>query len=138
VCFWLRPGIILARHIFKHLLHLQHLCRLLSPFRKCSKLLKSIVQGENTNAGPFIDAVRATYPPRKSIRLDAATAANPFYRMPHSSFIDASETELTLVDGGLDGQVIPLQPLFVKSRNLDVVIAIDAVRDQRLYYPSFH
>ena len=49
--------------------------------------------------------------------------------MPRSSFIDASETELTLIDGGLDGQVIPLQPLYVKSRNLDVVIAIDAVRD---------
>jgi lysophospholipase len=31
------------------------------------------------------------------------------------------------VDGGEDGEVIPLQPLLVKARGVDVIFAIDAV-----------
>jgi lysophospholipase len=43
------------------------------------------------------------------------------------TFTGAGQDFLTLVDGGEDGQVVPLAPLVVKSRDLDVVIAIDAV-----------
>jgi hypothetical protein len=32
-----------------------------------------------------------------------------------------------MVDGSEDGQNIPLQPLLVKAREVDVIIAIDAV-----------
>jgi lysophospholipase len=32
-----------------------------------------------------------------------------------------------MVDGGEDGEVIPLQPLLVKARGIDVIFAIDAV-----------
>jgi len=34
-----------------------------------------------------------------------------------------------MVDGGLDGQVIPLQPLLVQARGVDTIIAIDADAD---------
>jgi lysophospholipase len=33
-----------------------------------------------------------------------------------------------MCDGGFDGQVTPLQPMLVKEREIDVVIAVDAVR----------
>lgn len=38
------------------------------------------------------------------------------------------QTNLNLVDGGEDGETTPLQPLLVKARGLDVIVAIDAVR----------
>ena len=44
-----------------------------------------------------------------------------------SSFAESGQEVLTLVDGGEDGQVIPLAPLIVKARALDVIFAIDAV-----------
>ncbi|KAG1861740.1 hypothetical protein DFJ58DRAFT_725585 [Suillus subalutaceus] len=34
-----------------------------------------------------------------------------------------------MVDGGEDGEVIPLQPLLVKARGVDVIFAIDATDD---------
>jgi lysophospholipase len=46
-----------------------------------------------------------------------------------STFPESNQEVLTLVDGGEDGQVIPLAPLVLKARALDVVIAIDAVRN---------
>jgi len=32
-----------------------------------------------------------------------------------------------MIDGGENGEVIPFQPLLVKARGLDVILAIDAV-----------
>ncbi|KIY44728.1 lysophospholipase [Fistulina hepatica ATCC 64428] len=59
-----------------------------------------------------------------SFEIDAAAYPNPFYGV--QSFIDSDETYLTMVDGGEDGEVIPFQPLLVKARDIDVIIAIDA------------
>jgi lysophospholipase len=47
--------------------------------------------------------------------------------MANETFIDSSQTVLNLLDGGEDGQILPLQPLLVKAREVDVIISIDAV-----------
>lgn len=54
------------------------------------------------------------------------------------TFLDSGETQLALVDGGIDGQVIPIQPLLVKARSVDVVIAIDAVGPMKATYASLN
>ena len=45
------------------------------------------------------------------------------------TFIDSDQEFLGLIDGGEDGEVVPLQPLLVKARNVDVIVAIDASAD---------
>jgi len=54
---------------------------------------------------------------------------NPFMGVnPETSYI-ANETRLTLVDGGEDGQNIPLNPLIQPERAVDVIFAIDSSAD---------
>ena len=38
-----------------------------------------------------------------------------------------------MADGGEAGEVVPLQPLLVKARNVDVIFAIDATSDNDNY-----
>jgi lysophospholipase len=68
--------------------------------------------------------------PQEGTRLDVAHYPNPFISQTVGAggFIDNQESVLELVDGGEDGQNIPLQPLLVKDRQVDVILAIDAVR----------
>lgn len=58
----------------------------------------------------------------------SARIPNPFKGSLPGIYIDSTEGVLTLVDGGQDGQGIPFQPLLVKARSVDVIIATDAVR----------
>jgi hypothetical protein len=44
-------------------------------------------------------------------------------------FIDRTEDNLLLVDGGEDAEEVPFQPLLVKARGVDVIVAIDASGD---------
>lgn len=62
--------------------------------------------------------------------LDTSSYPNPFYGLGNSAnggYLDADETELRLLDGGLDGAVTPYQPLLVPARQVDVIIGFDAV-----------
>jgi lysophospholipase len=77
--------------------------------------------------GPLIDVVNETFP-QNGIRLDTAVIPNPFLGVAPNSFLDRNEALLNIVDGGEDGEVVPIQPMLVKSRGVDVIIAIDAVR----------
>jgi len=54
---------------------------------------------------------------------------NPFYKVNPEINPSANDKDLTLVDGGLDGQNVPLNPLIQPARNLDVVFAIDSSAD---------
>ncbi|KAF8476934.1 lysophospholipase [Kalaharituber pfeilii] len=54
---------------------------------------------------------------------------NPFYKVNPNTNPSANERRLTLVDGGLDGQNIPLQPLIQPARALDVIFAVDSSAD---------
>ncbi|KAJ3489234.1 hypothetical protein NLI96_g2294 [Meripilus lineatus] len=82
----------------------------------------------NSNIGPIISALQSNFG-QKNIRLDSSQIPNPFFGLSKGSFVDSDQTLLTLVDGGLDGEVIPLQPLLVKARKVDTIIAIDASAD---------
>jgi lysophospholipase len=65
--------------------------------------------------------------PEPRVEYDIASWPNPFYGVAPETFIDTAQTNLNLVDGGEDGETIPLQPLLVKPRGVDVIFAIDAV-----------
>lgn len=54
---------------------------------------------------------------------------NPFYGFNNATNRNAQSNELTLVDGGEDGQNIPLYPLIQPQRELDVIFAIDSSAD---------
>ncbi|CDO76326.1 hypothetical protein BN946_scf184414.g8 [Trametes cinnabarina] len=76
----------------------------------------------------LIEGIRRTMP-QSGIRLDAAQVPNPFRGFAQSSFVDANNDVLTLVDGGEDGETTPFQPLLVRARGIDTIIAIDAPAD---------
>lgn len=54
---------------------------------------------------------------------------NPFYHYNNGTNINAASKRLSLVDGGLDGQNIPLNPLIQPIRSVDVIFAIDSSGD---------
>ncbi|KAF8139033.1 lysophospholipase catalytic domain-containing protein [Boletus edulis] len=75
--------------------------------------------------GPVLSLLNSLLP-ESGIELDAAPYPNPFYGVAPGTFLSSNQTYLTLLDGGEDGQVIPLQPLLVKARGVDTILAIDA------------
>ncbi|KAF8139034.1 lysophospholipase [Boletus edulis] len=67
--------------------------------------------------------------PDSGIEHDVASWPNPFYGIAPETFLSSYQTVLKLVDGGEDGENIPVQPLLVKARGLDTILAIDASGD---------
>ncbi|KAG2142746.1 lysophospholipase [Suillus bovinus] len=82
----------------------------------------------NSEFGSIIDLM-ASLMPEPQVEYDVASWPNPFYGVAPDTFIDSAQTNLNMVDGGEDGEVIPLQPLLVKARGVDVIFAIDATDD---------
>lgn len=80
----------------------------------------------NSIIGPIVQFMNQSLP-QPGIELDVVHLPNPFFGLASSTFIDSAEEDLILVDGGEDGEVIPLQPLMVKAREVDVIVVIDAV-----------
>lgn len=74
----------------------------------------------------MLDFIRAKFP-QDGIELETAAIPNPFFGHANNTFVDSGEHILRLIDGGLGGEVVPLQPLLVKARNVDTIIAIDSV-----------
>jgi lysophospholipase len=66
----------------------------------------------------------------------AEYAPNPFYKYNHMTNPNANTSSLTLVDGGEDGENIPLHPLIQPHRNVDVIFAIDVSADTRYFWPN--
>ncbi|KAF8483262.1 lysophospholipase [Gautieria morchelliformis] len=79
-------------------------------------------------AGPIIELINATFGPQE-VRLDSAAVPNPFKGINPNTFANTNEDFVTLVDGGSDGEQIPIQPLLVGARAVDTIIAIDASAD---------
>lgn len=67
---------------------------------------------------------------------DIASWPNPFYKYNPANNTNANTTELTLVDGGEDLQNIPLHPLLLPDREVDVVFAIDGSADTTTKWPN--
>lgn len=63
--------------------------------------------------------------------------ASPFNGITPSTFQDANSSWLELIDGGSNGEVIPIAPLLVKSRELDVIVAVDASSDDNNNWPKY-
>jgi lysophospholipase len=82
----------------------------------------------NSTYGPMLSLL-ADLMPEPDVEYDIASWPNPFYGIAPDTFINSAQTNLNLVDGGEDGEVIPLQPLLVKARGVDVIFAIDATDD---------
>jgi lysophospholipase len=60
---------------------------------------------------------------------------NPFWQYNHNTGRYADAKALTLVDGGEDGQNIPLHPLIQPNRHVDVVFAVDSSADSNASFP---
>lgn len=83
--------------------------------------------------GPFFQLINTTFgASMPQQQLDISAYPNPFFglgtNLTRYGYLDSDETELRLLDGGLDGAVTPYQPLLVPARQTDVIIGIDAVR----------
>ena len=85
-----------------------------------------------STVGPIITALETVFP-QPGIRLDAAELPNPFFGVSNATFPDSDQELLALVDGGEDGETTPFQPLLVKARGVDTIIAIDAVSPSYWY-----
>ena len=55
-----------------------------------------------------------------------STCFQPFQGINPGVFQDADSKWIELIDGSSNKENIPLGPLFVKARHLDVIVAIDA------------
>ncbi|KAI0601433.1 lysophospholipase [Biscogniauxia sp. FL1348] len=61
---------------------------------------------------------------------------NPFYNYNAGTNGNAGERQLTLADGGLDLQNIPLHPLIQPERAVDVIFAVDSSADTTYNWPN--
>lgn len=62
--------------------------------------------------------------------VEVANYPNPFQGVNGPSGFDRSTSVgLELVDGGENGENVPMAPLLVKARGLDVIVAADASAD---------
>ncbi|KAI8657120.1 Lysophospholipase [Fusarium keratoplasticum] len=67
---------------------------------------------------------------------DIANWPNPFYKYNPTNNSNADSTVLTLVDGGEDLQNIPLHPLLLSERQVDVIFAVDGSADTTTHWPN--
>ncbi|KAH7926953.1 FabD/lysophospholipase-like protein [Leucogyrophana mollusca] len=90
----------------------------------------------NSYVYPVVTALNATLP-QTNIVLDSAVFANPFNGAAmKGQFIDAEESIIMMSDGASDGEAVPLQPLLVKARGLDTILAVDSNQDYATEYWS--
>jgi lysophospholipase len=68
--------------------------------------------------------------------VDIADWVNPFLGFNNQSNPNAADPTLTLVDGGEDGQNIPLHPLIQPNRNVDIIFAVDSSADTNETFPT--
>ena len=62
---------------------------------------------------------------------------NPFYKFdPTGNSYNSDSVRLTLVDGGEDGQNLPLNPLIQPDRHVDVIFAVDSSADNQYNWPN--
>lgn len=69
--------------------------------------------------------------------LPHAWFPNPFYNSPWGSAKNMiSDHDLNLVDGGEDNQNVPLSPLLVEDRGVDVIFSFDNSADTDFSWPN--
>lgn len=97
------------------------------------------LSGQNGN-GAFsslvVDALKGVLEKISSSEEDIADWVNPFFGYNNNTYNGSSDMMLTLVDGGEDGQNIPLHPLIQPNRHVDVIFAIDSSADTNETWPT--
>jgi lysophospholipase len=66
----------------------------------------------------------------------AVYSPNPFHGYRNSIASYSQSRELVVVDGGEDGQNIPLHPLIQPTRHVDVIFAVDSSADTHYNWPT--
>ncbi|GJJ05861.1 hypothetical protein Clacol_000048 [Clathrus columnatus] len=82
--------------------------------------------------GPLGDALDKLIAKIVSNGEDTALWPNPFAGLNKGVFLDALSTNLHLDDGGENAENVPIEPLMLKPRNVDVVVAIDSTAETTL------
>lgn len=113
-------------------------------FGTSSSLFNSIVttvdSANSTNNGAFsslvLDALQKVLSDIGQSNEDIADWVNPFYHYNNATNVNAQSDALDLVDGGTDGQNIPLHPLIQPNREVDVIFAVDSSADTNSTWPT--
>ena len=84
----------------------------------------------------LLQAINETLAELGEENRDIASWPNPFYNYNPSNNMNANTTVLTLVDGGEDLQNIPLHPLTLSDRDVDVIFAVDGSADTTTSWPN--
>ncbi|OBS29607.1 hypothetical protein FPOA_03543 [Fusarium poae] len=84
----------------------------------------------------LIKAINETLADIGDENRDIANWPNPFYKYNPKNNSNADSTILTLVDGGEDLQNIPLHPLLLSDRQVDVIFAVDGSADTITRWPN--
>ncbi|KDE03719.1 hypothetical protein MVLG_05789 [Microbotryum lychnidis-dioicae p1A1 Lamole] len=85
-----------------------------------------LVQGINSTFGAG----------QQDVALDVAAVPNPFQGVNVATFEDARQTLLSLIDGGLAGEVDPIAPLAAPARQIDCIVVADATADSNQSMPT--
>ncbi|PPQ70690.1 hypothetical protein CVT24_000172 [Panaeolus cyanescens] len=67
---------------------------------------------------------------------DVANWPNPFNGLQSQTFQDSGASWLELIDGSSNQENIPYNPLFVRSRDVDVVITLEGSADTSFNWPN--
>ncbi|KAA1474012.1 phospholipase B [Dentipellis sp. KUC8613] len=65
----------------------------------------------------------------RNISDDVSSWPNPFQGLASSTFEDSFSDRLELIDGGSNLENIPIGPMFVKARGMDLIVAVDSSFD---------
>ncbi|KAL6695306.1 lysophospholipase [Trichoderma pleuroticola] len=84
----------------------------------------------------LISAINDTLANVGTNNRDIANWPNPFFGYNSSGNPNANSTVLALVDGGEDLQNIPLHPLLLEEREVDVIFAVDGSADTATLWPN--
>ena len=68
--------------------------------------------------------------------MHSTFTSQPFQGINPDAYQDSQSTILEVVDGGDAGEIVPLAPLLVKPRQLDVIVAVDASSDDTDNWPQ--
>ncbi|KAF7980794.1 hypothetical protein HWV62_36869 [Athelia sp. TMB] len=97
-------------------------------------LLNQLLQNVTTRRDDVANWPNVSPPPHPPIV--PSNMPQPFQAINTATFGEHNATSLELVDGGLGLENIPLGPLYVNSRGLDVVFAVDGSADTTDAWPN--
>jgi lysophospholipase len=84
----------------------------------------------------LLDAINNTLEDIGEENRDIASWPNPLYKYNPRNNSNADSTILALVDGGEDLQNMPLHPLILSDRQVDVIFAVDGSADTKTQWPN--